>query len=145
MSAKKEQATHFEFYPVAAGDQFDIGFKIRGFEFRFINPRKQDRSQDRPWKQLTKEDLSSHAPAFLAELERRRPGFFGSDGLHRRMGENILAWCPSDIYAEAKKSLKQRNQEDMERIFSKQKLSRDLETQGTADSLDVDMTEQFKR
>jgi hypothetical protein len=61
------------------------------------------------------------------------------------MGENILAWCPSDIYAEAKKSLKQRNQEDMERIFSKQKLSRDLETQGTADSLDVDMTEQFKR
>jgi hypothetical protein len=133
---------HFNFYPVAQGDSMDIGFRIRGFDFRFINPRKQERSQDRPWKFLTKADLPE---AFVKELERNRPGFFGADGLHRRMGENILAFCPSDVYAKIKQELTKRNREDLERIVGKRQLTRDVSTESSFEAVPVEeLSDGFK-
>lgn len=133
---------HFNFYPVAQGDSMDIGFRIRGYDFRFINPRKQERSQDRPWKFLTKADLPD---AFVKELEKSRPGFFGADGLHRRMGENILAFCPSDVYAKVKQELTRRNREDLERIVGKRQLTRDVSTESSFEAVPVEeLSDGFK-
>lgn len=142
-NARTQNDAPFSFYQVADGDSFDIGFKIKGYEFRFINPRKQERSQDRPWKMLTKQDLPE---SFVKELERKRPGFFGSDGLHRRMNENILAFCPADIYAEIKKELTQRNIDDLERITGKKQISRDFATEGSfEDVANEELVDNFKK
>ena len=138
----KKNDVAFSFYKVAEGDSFDIGFKIKGYEFRFINARKQERSQDRPWKMLTKADLPE---SFLRELERKRPGFFGPDGLHRKMNENILAWCPTDTYNEVKKELQERNREDIERILGKKQVSADFSTEGSFEDVARDeLLENFK-
>lgn len=142
-SLKNNKELHYNFYRVAQGDSFDIGFRIRGFEFRFINPRKQERSQERPWKFLTKDALPE---AFVKELEKTRPGFFGSDGLHRRMGENILAFCPTDAYADSKKDLASRNREDLERIVGKHRLTRDVTTESEFEAVPVqDLSDNFKK
>jgi hypothetical protein len=141
MSKTKDIAEHYEFYRVADGDQFDIGFKVKGFAFRFINPRKQERSQDRPWKPLTKADLPEN---FVKVLLEKRPNFFGDDGLHRRMGENVLAFCKQDIYSEVQRSLQKRNREDMERILNGKNLEGGVTTQASLEAPE-DYSQLFKK
>lgn len=113
MSTKtKDTGSQLTFYKVAEGDSRDIGFSLRGYEFRWINPRKQERALDRPWRTLEKKDLPT---TVLEELNRERPGFFGIDGMVRR-DEMVLGWCTSDAYGVTQKDLKERNYDELAKL-----------------------------
>jgi hypothetical protein len=109
---KKETGSQLSFYKVAEGDSRDIGFSLRGYEFRWINPRKQERALDRPWRTLEKKDLP---PTVLEELAQKRPGLFGPDGMVRR-DEMVLGWCSKEAYDIQKKDLAERNRDELMKL-----------------------------
>lgn len=110
--ARRDKTQEWNFYRIADGDSRDIGFSLKGYEFRWLNPRKQERSMDRPWKPLNTTDLPK---AFLEVLQKERPGFFGVDGQVRR-DEMILGWCRTDDYNVVRKHLQERNEEELRKL-----------------------------
>lgn len=112
MSAQIKKAANeaqFTFYQPARGNQLDLGFTLKGYRFRLVNPRKQERALDRAWMPCTANNLPQ---AFVAELKKHRPGFWGDDGLHRINNDLQLYFMTEEKYQEAQDYLNDRNMED---------------------------------
>lgn len=79
-------------------DPLDVGFKMVGYQLRWISARKSETSAGRPWSMVTKESLPKE---FVEELQSRRPGVFKDNLL--RNGDLVLAFAPLEIVEELRK------------------------------------------
>lgn len=133
----KEKQEQFTFYPPARGNQLDLGFTLKGYKFRLVNPRKQERALDRQWMPCTPEKLPA---SFIAELKNHRPGFWGDDGLHRINNDLVLHYMTEEQYQAARDYLNERNLEDKMKLQGKKAHGNDVKTEGKYE----DASEAFK-
>lgn len=92
-------------------DPLDVGFKIAGFQLRWISARKSETSAGRPWSVITKDSL----PEELAkELAAKRPGLFKDNLL--RNGDCVLAMAPIEEINEIKKENERARRDQMAMI-----------------------------
>lgn len=139
MNAQKaKQEAQFTFYRPAPGNQLDLGFTLRGYRFRLVNPRKQERSLDRQWMPVTKNKLPE---AFVRGLAEHRPGFWGEDGLHRVNNDLVLYYMTEEQYQEAAAYLAERNREEQLKLQGKRSHAHEVRTEGEYE----DASEAFKQ
>lgn len=110
-ATKAQTETAYGFYRPSSDDKLDLGFWVHGLKFHWLNPKKHEYSQDRPWIPLRKEHLPD---TFANKLLEKFPVYFGSDGLHRH-AELILGFCRVE---DLKPYKEERNQMNLDQLKS---------------------------
>jgi len=131
---KAQQQQAYGFYRPSSDDKLDLGFWVNGLKFHWLNPKKHEYSQDRPWIPLTKEKLPQ---AFAKALLERYPTYFGPDGLHRH-AELILGFCRNEDLLPYTKERQQDNLDQLKSINAIPKDGRNMKVKAEFEE-DIDL------
>jgi len=117
----------YKFHVPTRGNQLDLGFTLKGYRFRLVNPRKQERALDRAWMPCTPDKLPA---TFVKALKEKRPGFWGEDGLHRVNNDLQLYFMTEERYQEAQDYLNERNMEDKMKLQGTKEHAGNVKSEG---------------